>query len=113
MTQAQLVVQQISMIDTEAMDTVIRTALAEDIGDGDVTTLCTVSPNTMMQGAFVAKASGVVAGLAVVERTFSLLDESVEVSPLVQDGDRVQPKQTIATISGPGQALLSLSLIHI
>ena len=59
-------------IDSQAIDTLIEMALAEDIGDGDVTTLCTVAPDTIMSGTFVAKAAGVVAGLAVVERTFAL-----------------------------------------
>lgn len=94
-------------IDMAAIDTLIQTALAEDIGDGDVTTLCTVAPETVMEGAFVAKAGGVVAGLSVVTRTFALLDERVTVKALVHDGDTVRPKQTLAKISGPGQALLS------
>lgn len=94
-------------IDEAAIDDLITRALAEDIGDGDVTTLTTVDPNTVMTGAFIAKAPGVVAGLAVVSRTFAQLDARIEVSPQVADGDTVQPKQPIATVSGPAQALLS------
>lgn len=94
-------------LDYVAIDDLIQRALAEDIEDGDVTTLTTVDPQTMMNGAFIAKANGVIAGLEVVSRTFAQLDARIEVIPQVADGDLVQPKQTIATVSGSAQALLS------
>ena len=94
-------------IDETAIDDAIKRALDEDIADGDVTTLTTVTPNTMMTGTFVAKARGVVAGLTVVTRTFTHLDKRIRVEPLVADGDCVQPQQTIAKVYGPAQALLS------
>ena len=86
---------------------IIRRALEEDLGHGDVTTLSIVPPQAEMEGRFVAKAEGVVAGLAVVEMTFALLDERVRLNTLLGDGDIVSPGQTIATLRGPGQALLS------
>jgi len=86
---------------------IIRRALAEDIGDGDVTTECTVPADAMLAGAFVAKEAGVVAGLEVARLTFAQLDERVRLAPLVAGGDDVQTGQTIATVTGPGRALLS------
>jgi len=86
---------------------VIRCALEEDIGDGDVTTDCTVPADMWLAGTFVAKEAGVIAGLEVVRRTFAQLDERVRVTPLVADGDYVAAGRAIATISGPGRALLS------
>ena len=86
---------------------IIQNALTEDIGSGDVTTDCIVSPETTLTGQFVAKAAGVVAGLEVVELTFSLIDERVQFTPLVADGEWVSAGATIATILGPGPALLS------
>ncbi len=86
---------------------IILRALAEDIGDGDITTLCTVPAESRQEGTFIAKESGVVAGLEVVRETFALLDERVKLTPQVNDGESVQPRQVIATIKGPGQAILS------
>ncbi len=86
---------------------IICRALEEDIGDGDVTTECTVSNDLWLDGRFVAKANGVIAGLDVAERVFKLLDAQVMMTQLVQDGDLVQPKQTLATLSGPARALLT------
>jgi nicotinate-nucleotide pyrophosphorylase (carboxylating) len=85
---------------------IIRNALAEDIGSGDVTTRGTIPASAVLRGQFLAKADGVVAGLAVVRQVFALLDPSVVVELLVNDGDTVQRGQVIATIYGPGRAIL-------
>lgn len=86
---------------------IIRRALSEDIGDGDVTSQCIVPPDAALNGQFIAKEAGVVAGLEVVRLTFSLVDEGVQLDAHVADGDRVEAGQVIATISGPGRALPS------
>ncbi|GIK58140.1 MAG: nicotinate-nucleotide diphosphorylase (carboxylating) [Chloroflexota bacterium] len=85
----------------------IHTALAEDISSGDVTTLAIVAEDGVMHGRFIAKAPGIIAGLEVARRAFTLLDERVILTPQVQDGDLVTPGQLIATIHGPARALLS------
>jgi nicotinate-nucleotide pyrophosphorylase (carboxylating) len=85
----------------------IQLALAEDIGTGDVTTLAIVPAEKRSNGRFLTKAPGIIAGLDAVQHTFRLLDEAVQVTPLVSDGDPVGPGQIIATISGPTQAILS------
>jgi nicotinate-nucleotide pyrophosphorylase (carboxylating) len=87
--------------------TIILNALQEDIGNGDVTTLCTVSPEATLEGTFLAKEDGVIAGLEVAKLTFSLLDERVQLTPTAADGDWVEKGQIIASIIGPGQAILS------
>jgi len=85
----------------------LEQALAEDIGSGDVTTLSIVPPEMILSGRFMAKADGVVAGLAVVEQVFTLVDRAVMVDSLVADGQAVTAGQTIATVRGSGRALLS------
>lgn len=94
------------MVDTQ-IEAIVRRALEEDIGDGDVTTGCTLSPTAILKGQFIAKEAGIVAGLEVVRLTFSLLDERVEFTPHVADGAPVELGQVIATLSGPGRTLLS------
>jgi nicotinate-nucleotide pyrophosphorylase (carboxylating) len=91
----------------DQVQTIVALALREDIGDGDVTTLCTISPTATLSGQFIAKEAGVVAGLGVVRLTFLLVDEAVQFTPLIADGDQVGIGQEIATVDGPGQALLS------
>ncbi len=85
----------------------IQRALDEDIGDGDVTTLCTVPPEAMLDGQFIAKEAGIIAGLEVAKLTFSLMDDRVRFISLVADGDQVEAGKVIAEVSGPGRALLS------
>jgi nicotinate-nucleotide pyrophosphorylase (carboxylating) len=86
---------------------IIERALSEDIGAGDVTTGAIVPPDMWLAGRLVAKEGGVVAGLDVVRWTFAHLDERVELSALAADGDPVEAGQVIATVRGPGRALLS------
>jgi nicotinate-nucleotide pyrophosphorylase (carboxylating) len=85
----------------------IQNALAEDIGDGDVTTLCTLAPGAMAVGRFIAKRAGVVAGLQIARLTFALLDERVRLEPHVTEGEAVQAGTVIGEISGPARAVLS------
>jgi nicotinate-nucleotide pyrophosphorylase (carboxylating) len=85
----------------------LQNALAEDIGDGDVTTLCTLAPGAMAVGRFIAKRAGVVAGLEIARLTFALLDERVRLEPHVTEGEAVQAGTVIGEISGPARAVLS------
>ncbi len=93
--------------DITRIRTILENALEEDIGDGDVTTWCTVASDARLRGQFIAKEPGVVAGLEVVAQTFALLDERVQLVPQVADGNEVVTQQIIATVSGPGRAILS------
>jgi len=85
---------------------IILNALQEDIGDGDITTLATIPPEAIAEGTFWAKESGVVAGLEVVKLTFALLDDRVRLTPHVTDGDWVAKGRSLASITGPGCAIL-------
>ena len=49
---------------------IIQRALDEDLGDGDVTTLCTIPEDATLEGRFIAKADGIIAGLEVARMTF-------------------------------------------
>ena len=90
-----------------AIEPIVRRALDEDIGDGDVTTLSTIPAEATLDGRFIAKASGVIAGLAVAQMTFALVDERVRLTPPVADGDPVSQGDVFATIDGPCRALLT------
>ena len=94
------------MIDL-GLDSFLRTALQEDIGTGDITTACCVPETAISRALFRCKQAGVVCGLEVGRRAFSLLDPSVEFTPLVAEGTAVQVGDVVATISGPSRSILS------
>ncbi len=89
------------------IDRIIRAALAEDIGDGDVTTDNTIPEDSRLTGRFLAKETGVVAGVEVARRTFALLDPRVKLRVLIDDGQLAERGQIIAQVAGPGRAILS------
>ena len=86
---------------------IIQRALNEDIGDGDVTTTCTASEDTVLDGRFVAKHEGILAGIQVARETFHFLDPHLVFTPLVADGIRITHGTTIARIRANGRAILS------
>src|SRR5690554_4270018 len=59
------------------LDDLVRRALAEDVGPGDVTTEATVPAGTQAEAHFLAKEDGVVAGLFVAERVFAAVDPAL------------------------------------
>jgi nicotinate-nucleotide pyrophosphorylase (carboxylating) len=89
------------------LDETIHRALAEDLGDGDITTNNTIPQGSVLSGRFLAKETGIVAGLEVVRRVFAQVDSRVDLTVLIQDGHLVERGQIVATIRGPGRALLS------
>jgi nicotinate-nucleotide pyrophosphorylase (carboxylating) len=86
---------------------IVRRALEEDIGSGDVTTLWIVSPAARLRGRFLVKKAGVVAGLLVARLVFELLDPEVRFRSLVADGTAVFPDDVVAEVEGSGRAILS------
>ncbi len=85
----------------------ITTALKEDIGTGDITTLSCVPENAVSKGKFIAKAEGVVCGTGILTRLFQILDSSVRVSVLHKDGTHIKRSGVIAEIEGPARSILT------
>ena len=93
------------MIDSR-IQKIIRAALAEDIGTGDITTQATVSPKTKGRAVAVAKENFVVAGLEVFEAVFQCLDPDIVVRKVVADGSRVRKGAVLARVEGRLSAIL-------
>jgi nicotinate-nucleotide pyrophosphorylase (carboxylating) len=91
----------------ENLHAIIHRALEEDIGSGDITTLSTVPAKSVLKGTFIAKESGVIAGLEVVRETLQYLDKQVSFSPKVTDGKLVSKGTVLATVRGRGRVLLT------
>ncbi|HTM32880.1 MAG TPA: carboxylating nicotinate-nucleotide diphosphorylase [Vicinamibacterales bacterium] len=85
----------------------VREALAEDIGSGDVTTKATVGEQAKARGTLLAKSALVVAGLDVASEVFRQLDPEVVVEVRWGDGAHVQPLDAIAEVTGRASALLT------
>jgi len=90
----------------QSLRVIIHRALEEDLGDGDITTLSTVPPRSVLKGTFIAKESGIVAGLEVVRETMNYLDPRISFSARVRDGKHVSKGTVLATVRGNGRALL-------
>ncbi len=89
------------------VDELIKNALSEDIGTGDITTVSCIKEDAVSRGAFRAKEFGVVCGMDILTRVFALIDSDVVVKPLKKDGDAVERGDVIAEISGPSRSILS------
>ena len=93
--------------DEAAVERLITAALEEDVGTGDITTDSVVSPDATCAAAIVVKEEGVVGGLAVAEKVFRRLDETLRWRVLVADGDRVEPGCRVAEIAGRARPILT------
>lgn len=93
-------------MDWNALDQTIQAALDEDIQSGDVTSEL-LSAELVAEGHFVAKASGIIAGIAVAQRTFALVDPEIQFTPSVADGERVVRGQKLGSLIGKARGILS------
>ncbi len=85
----------------------IKIALGEDIGSGDITSQMLVPETTGLRAKIVAKADGVICGLRAVADVYDALFEGVVVKALCHDGDRVFAGDVIARVEGPARAVLA------
>ena len=90
----------------KSLRVIIHRALEEDLGDGDITTLSTVPARSVLKGTFIAKESGIIAGLEVVHETLKYLDPRIKFTAHVSDGERVAKGTVLATVHGNGRAIL-------
>ncbi|HEX8966642.1 MAG TPA: nicotinate-nucleotide diphosphorylase (carboxylating), partial [Chloroflexota bacterium] len=86
---------------------IIRLALAEDVGRGDLTTEATVAADTLATAEILQKAPGVVCGLPVVEAVFHDIDPRVRVAAVVDEGSFDAQRRVVARLDGPAAAILS------
>lgn len=89
------------------VDPLILGALKEDITSEDVSTNSVMRTPTKGEVDLIAKEDGIICGLQVFERTFTLLDAATKVEFFVQDGDSVKKGQLMAKVTGDIRVLLS------
>jgi nicotinate-nucleotide pyrophosphorylase (carboxylating) len=92
---------------TDTIERLAYAALAEDVGEGDVTTEATVDTDALGSAYIVAREPGVVCGLAIAEAVFRALDPDVGFEALVDEGTQVGAGARVALLSGPLRAILT------
>ncbi len=85
----------------------IRRALAEDIGPGDATSEGILPADARMTGQIIAKQNGILAGLDVAAQVCQTVDDRIDFRQTVQEGARVENRQTVAMLTGPARSLLT------
>lgn len=95
------------MTNIDNLDTLIKMALREDIGDGDHSTLACIPPTATGTAKMVAKADGILCGAEVGERVFTLVDSNLKVNLLKHDGDAIVKGDVVMTVEGPSGSILT------
>ena len=90
----------------ELEDRLIDLAFAEDIGDGDHTTLCCIPEDAMGKSHLLIKEDGILAGIEVAKRVFARFDPSLKVEVLMNDGSEVKRGDIAMIVSGKTRSLL-------
>jgi nicotinate-nucleotide pyrophosphorylase (carboxylating) len=97
--------------DLPAVDTLVRTALAEDLGAGDVTTRLTVPASRRARAEIAAKESAVIAGMPLIRKICAVAGAEVTLRERVADGARVSSGDVLATLSGAAHGLLAVERV--
>jgi len=86
---------------------IVKWALSEDVGTGDITTLNTLPSNMGARGVILVRAPGVVAGSELARLCFRELDPTVVCETLVPDGSKVEPGMAVMKVFGPAGSILT------
>ncbi|MBQ3208269.1 MAG: carboxylating nicotinate-nucleotide diphosphorylase [Alistipes sp.] len=93
------------------VDALIELAIAEDLGDGDHTSLCCIPDTEVGRMKLLCKQEGIIAGIEIAELILNRLDPDVVVKTLLKDGDRVKPGDVAFYVFGHLQSLLQAERI--
>ncbi len=90
----------------ELEDRLIDLAFAEDIGDGDHTTLCCIPDDAMGKSHLLIKEEGILAGVEVAKKVFARFDDTMDVQVKINDGAHVKPGDIALVVTGKVRSLL-------
>ena len=91
---------------TDFIDQLIRLAFAEDIGDGDHTTLSSIPASAMGKSQLIVKDNGVIAGVEIARRIFNHFDPELKVTVFINDGTEVRNGDIAFVVEGRVQSIL-------
>ena len=90
----------------ELIDNLLTLAFAEDVGDGDATTLSTIPHEARGKQRLIIKEEGIVAGVDMARRVFEKFDPSLKMTVMIPDGSHVKPGDVVFEVEGPVRSLL-------
>ncbi len=93
--------------DLEVVHQIITNALAEDIGDGDHSSLACIPANAIGSARLIVKDSGVLAGVALAEMICKSVDSTLVFEQLIADGTKVTPGEIAFTLHGSARSILA------
>lgn len=90
----------------ELIDNLLTLAFAEDVGDGDATTLSTIPADAMGRQRLIIKEEGILAGVDIARKVFEKFDPSLRMTVFIHDGAHVKPGDVAFEVEGPVRSLL-------
>ncbi len=90
-----------------AIKEIVKRALDEDLGTGDITSNSILMENFNTNAVFLVKSPGIIAGLSVVAEVWHQIDPELNFTPLTKDGTEITPGTEIAKVSGPVKSILA------
>lgn len=100
-------VDQAPYLNPETLTAFITSALAEDIGEGDHTTLGIVPADAIATVQLLVKDQGILAGMELARRVYEYVDRSIQVEERISDGATIQPGDVVFVAKGSARTLLS------
>lgn len=95
----------------ELIDDLLTLAFAEDVGDGDHTTLSTIPDNEMGSQQLIIKEEGILAGVEIARKVFEKFDPSLKMTVFINDGAHVKPGDIVFRVDGKVRSLLQTERI--
>ena len=90
----------------QLIDDLLTLAFAEDVGDGDATTLSTIPAEARGRQQLIVKEEGILAGVNIARRVFEKFDPELHMTVMIGDGARVKPGDVAFVVEGPVRSLL-------
>jgi len=94
-------------LDAIHVELIVKNALAEDVGSGDITTALTVPAHARAEAVIVARANGVLAGVDVARAVFATIDPRIMFEAEIEDGSEIEPGSLIANVQGGAPGILT------
>ena len=90
----------------ELIEDLLTLAFAEDVGDGDHTTLSTIPANAMGKQRLIVKEHGIIAGIEIARKVFNKFDSQLKMTQFIADGSEVNPGDVAFEVEGQIRSLL-------
>ncbi len=91
----------------DAINSFIKSALAEDIGEGDHSSLAAIPAAQECRAKLLVKAEGIIAGIALAEKIFHFFDRRISITAHKEDGDPVKSGDIALIVEGPARSILT------